>query len=91
MEYFKDEEKLLLLEANLTLATIADGLHCLKRANMYQKGLYYQAFFSLSIGIERILKLIVIDKYRSETDEKFPNNKVIKNYAHHIYQMVDEI
>lgn len=49
MKYFSEDEKFLLLESNLTLATIADGLDCLKNANGYQKGIFYQAFFSLSI------------------------------------------
>lgn len=80
MEYFSEDEKFLLLEANLTLATIADGLDCLKNANVYQKGIFYQAFFSLSIGIERLLKLIIIDKHRIENQGRFPSNKVIRNY-----------
>ena len=80
MEYFSEDEKFLLLEANLTLATIADGLDCLKNANGYQKGIFYQAFFSLSIGIERLLKLIIIDKHRIENQGRFPSNKVIRDY-----------
>lgn len=90
MEYFNEQEKLLLLEANLTLATIADGLDCLKNADTYKKGLYYQAFFSLSIGIERIIKLIIIDKYRIENQGEFPSNKIIRNYGHELYKMVKE-
>lgn len=80
MEYFSEDEKFLLLEANLTLATIADGLDCLKDANGYQKGIFYQAFFSLSIGIERVLKLIIIDKHRIENQGRFSSNKLIRDY-----------
>lgn len=91
MEYFNENEKMLLLEANLALATLADGLDTLKNANMYQKGLYYQAFFSLSIGIERILKLIIIEKYRIENEGRMPDNKLIKDKGHHLYKMIEEI
>lgn len=91
MEYFDEDEKFLILEANLALTTIANGLDCLKHSNIYKKGLFYQAFFSLSIGIERLLKLVIIDKYRIENQGRFPNNKVMKDYGHHLYKMVNNV
>ena len=71
MENFNEKEKLLFLESNLTLTSLADGLDCLRYASTYYKGLYYQAFFSLAIGIERLLKLIFINKYRIDSGGKF--------------------
>lgn len=87
MEYFRDEEKLLLMEGSLTLATLTEGLDCLRKANIYQKGLYYQAFFSLSTGIERLLKLIIIYKYRIENNGIFPENNDLKEKGHNLYEM----
>ena len=60
MEEFNQAEKLLLIEGSLSAYALANGLDCLRRANVYEKGMYYQSFFSLSIGIERLLKLIII-------------------------------
>lgn len=85
-----DEENLLLLEGSLTLTTLIEGLDALKNANIYQKGLFYQAFFSLSTGIERLLKLICIYKYKEENG-KLPTNAILKDKGHSIYKMVEEI
>lgn len=53
---FTEKERILANEAALTASLLGNGLNSLRRADMYNKGLYYQAFFSLSIGIERLLK-----------------------------------
>lgn len=91
MEEFNQEEKLLLIEGSLSAYALANGLDCLRRANVYEKGMYYQSFFSLSIGIERLLKLIIIYEYRIENDGKFPDNKVIKQKGHDLYEMISTI
>jgi len=58
-------------------------LTSLRKANFEQKGLYYQAFFLLTIGIERILKLIIIVKSLVEKDQ-FPENKELKKFNHNL-------
>ena len=87
MEEFSKEERLLLIEGSLTAFSLAEGLDCLRKANVYEKGLYYQAFFSLSIGIERLLKLIIIYDYRVKNNGKFPENKEIKTKGHDLHEM----
>ena len=87
MEYFNEEQKLLLMEGSLTLSTLTEGLDCLRKANMYEKGLYYQAFLSLSIGIERLLKIILLYEYRINNDGKFPENNYLKEKGHDLYEM----
>ena len=57
---FSGKELNLSNEASLTASLLGNGLNALRKADLYNKGLYYQAFFSLSIGIERLLKIIVI-------------------------------
>ena len=47
---FTDKERNLANEANLTASLLGNGLNALRKADLYNKGLYYQAFFSLSIG-----------------------------------------
>ena len=42
---FEEKERLLANEAELTSSMLANGLTSLRKANVYNKGLYYQAFF----------------------------------------------
>ena len=47
-------------EAELAAEQLATGVTLLARANHAQKGLYLQAFFALSIGFERLAKLVLV-------------------------------
>lgn len=47
-------------EADISRHCLATGLASLCKANHMEHGLYNQAFFNLSIGLERLLKLIVV-------------------------------
>ena len=82
--------QLLIKECGLTATSIDQGLISLRKSHFAAKGLYYQSFFLLSIGIERLLKLIFIVKTLVEKDE-FPNNNELKNYGHNIIKMFELI
>jgi hypothetical protein len=84
---FNEKERLLANEATLTASMLSSGLHALRKANTFQKGLFYQAFFSLSIGIERLLKIIIIAQYRCKTKGEFPANKQLKSYGHDLLKL----
>ncbi|MEN1966616.1 hypothetical protein WMZ97_00945 [Lentibacillus sp. N15] len=79
---FSEKEKLMANECALTVSMIDSGFDALSKANISQKGLYYQALFSLSIGIERLLKIILISEYRAQNDGHFPNSNRIRKYGH---------
>lgn len=79
---------LLRLEAKMANALLLDGLDSLKRASLFEEDFYYEAFFSLSIGIERLLKLIIIYQYRKENQGKLPENKTLRSLKHDINKMV---
>ena len=68
----QEKEVRLLEECELTSSLLKSGLHSLRRANLADKGCYYRAFFELSIAIERMLKIIIIMKYRSENSGELP-------------------
>ena len=91
MEYFKEEEKLLLLEGALVSSALADGLERLRTADIYHKGMYYQAFLSLATGMERLLKLIIIYEYKINNNDRFPDNKYLKEKGHNLYEMFKTI
>lgn len=82
-----EEGKLLLNEAGLSSTCIGQGLTILRKAHFTKKWNYYQAFFLLTIGIERLLKIIIISKYRSDNN-CFPNNSFLKEIGHDIKKLI---
>lgn len=86
---FTEKERLLANEASLTSSLLGNGLNALRKANIYNKGLYYQAFFSLSIGVERLLKIILITQYRCEHNEEFPVNIDMRKMGHNLNKLCE--
>lgn len=76
-----DQISLLIKEGYIASTSIGYGLNALSKAGIYAQGEYYQAFFQLSIGLERLMKLIIIQYYRGLNNE-FPSNRILKNYGH---------
>lgn len=70
-------------EAAIASQSISAGLNALRKANYAATGLYSHAFFSLSIGLERLLKLIFILDYIVENHGKFPDESVLKRKFRH--------
>ena len=88
----KDDElkiKLLSNEASLTKSLMLNGMNYLLNASFLDKGLYYQAFFSISISIERLLKIIIITQYRVKHNGAFPTKKdiILKDFKHNLIKL----
>lgn len=86
---FTEKERLLANEAALTSSLLGNGLNALRKADLYNKGLYYQAFFSISIGIERLLKIIVITQFRCEHNGEFPTDINLREFGHDIIKLYE--
>jgi hypothetical protein len=86
---FSQEWHALGREAELAAEQIASGVTALGRASHAQKGYYTQAFFGLSIGLERLAKLIIICDYAIENSGRFPSNDELKKCRHDIASLVD--
>lgn len=86
---FSEKELNLANEASLTASLLGNGLNALRKANLSNKGLYYQAFFSLSIGIERLLKIIVISQYRVNHDGNFPTDINPRKFGHDLIKLCE--
>ncbi len=71
-------------EAALAAEQLASGATLLGKANHAQKGLYLQAFYGLSIGLERVAKLVAVADYVIENHGQFPNNNDLKKIGHDI-------
>jgi hypothetical protein len=79
-------------EASLVSQLIGAGTTALGRAN-YAKGFgeYYTAFFGLSIGIERLAKLILIADFVLENDGALPNQSVVRKYGHKLKMLLEKV
>lgn len=85
-----EQASLLIKEGYIASTSIGYGLNALRKAGIHMQGEYYQAFFQLSIGLERLMKLIIIQHYRS-INNNFPNNKTMKEYGHNLVELYKKI
>jgi hypothetical protein len=69
-------------EGYLIRTSLAQGFTLLRSANLGEKGHYYGAFFGLSIGLERLLKVIVILDYMARNNLVPPNRSTLRKYGH---------
>lgn len=78
---------LLSQEAYLTKSSLLTGFAHLRKANISDdsKGLFYSAFFQLSIGFERLMKLVIVTDYMAKNDLKSMTDEELRNkYSHKI-------
>lgn len=84
---FDKKFSLLAQEAHLAKNTLLSGFDLLLKANFYQDkdGYFYSAFFHISIGMERILKLAVVTDYMLSNNYQTPTIKQLKkDFSHDI-------
>lgn len=83
----------LLQECYLARTSILSGIEYLLKAEIFDAhndGLFYSSFFSLSIGIERFLKITLVTEYMYTNDyNKVPENW-LKNLSHDLIKLFDE-
>lgn len=84
------QASLLIKEGYIAYTSIGYGLSALRRAGIHMQGEYYQAFFQLSIGLERLMKLLIIQQFRA-THSRFPSNKAMKEYGHNLIEIYKKI
>lgn len=77
-------------EGLLAQACLCNGLTALRRANLGdKKGLFYSAFFELSIGFERMLKLVMILDHMARNQLVPPDSKTVEGYGHRLRSLFD--
>lgn len=78
-------------ESALVRHLIGSGVTALGRANYAdQKGEYYTAFFGLSVGMERLAKLILVADYAIANSGLMPPAQVVRKYGHKLPKLLDE-
>ena len=81
---------LLQQEGHLISSCLATGLTELRSANVHNKGAFYSALFNLSVGIERLLKAIIIMEHMLKNSLSVPTKKQLSGYGHNITELYDE-
>jgi hypothetical protein len=84
---------LLQQEGYLTRSCLYTGFAALATANIddQHKGNFYVAFFQLSIGLERLMKLTLILDFMASNDLKLPDNKWLKAFSHNLADLLESI
>lgn len=81
-------------EAGLSAEHLAIGVTVLGKANYAQHAYYGQAFFDLTIGLERAAKLALVVDHSLEHNGTFPSYQTIRDYGHKLKRLLgkaDEI
>lgn len=79
-------------EASLVRQLIGAGATALGEAS-YASGMghYYTAFFSLSVGIERLAKLVVVADHVLTHRGQLPKQLIFKKFSHDLTSLADEV
>jgi hypothetical protein len=78
----------LLREAQFTKEMLGNGATQIREANYASKGVYFQAFTSLSTGLERIGKLCLMLDHFIETRGTFPTLREMKRQIGHKLELL---
>jgi hypothetical protein len=88
---FSETFKALLKEAEFTKEVLAAGATQIRNANYASEGRYFQAFTSLSTGLERIGKLCLMLDYYIDNNREFPGADYVKReICHNINQIYEK-
>jgi hypothetical protein len=88
---FNETFMALLKEAQFTREMLGSGATQIRNVNYATKGVYFQAFTSLSTGLERVGKLCLMLDFYIETKGKFPDSNYLKNkIGHNILLIYDK-
>lgn len=78
-------------EAAIAAELIATGVTLIGKADANHHGIFNQAFFSLSIGIERAAKLAFLLDHAITNEGSFPTNDTLKKYCHNLRRLLDKM
>jgi len=89
MKNITNIDELLIREAAMSSQLIGSGLTSIRKYDFTSKGTFYTGMFSVSIGIERILKLILLLDHKI-TNDSYPDNNFLKQKGHKIKRLVSD-
>lgn len=78
-------------EAALVRHLVGSGATALGKANYAdQIGEYYTAFFGLSIGLERLAKMILVAEFAMANNGRMPEEKEVRKFGHKLIDLAKE-
>lgn len=81
---------LLMREAELSSSNIGNGLNVIRGCHFNEAGQFYAGLFSYGIGLERLMKLIIMYSH-FELYGRHPTSKEFKSYGHKLNEMMSEV
>lgn len=81
---------LLTREASLAAMSMGVGLTHIGQYNYAQTGFFHSGMFSLCVGLERVMKIILIYDHRLTHDGAFPDNEALKSHGHRISTLLQK-
>lgn len=75
-------------EASLAAEQMGMGVTALAKANYAHHAHYPQAFFALSIGMERTAKLALLIEHAIQNKGSFPDNQQMRRYGHDLQTLL---
>jgi hypothetical protein len=78
-------------EAGIAGHSLSAGLTALRKANYVDKGQYNQSFFGLSIGFERLFKLILLLDFAVCNGGVYPNDAYFRDLGHDLTRLYAEV
>lgn len=81
----------LLQESYLANTSILSGIEYLLKAELFSNhdGMFYSAFFSLSIGIERFLKVALVSEYMYQNNYEKPPARLLTEPGHNLLKLLN--
>jgi hypothetical protein len=77
-------------EAALVRHLLGSGVTALGQANYADKlGVYYTAFFGLSVGLERLAKLILVADHAISNGGQMADQKVVRKFGHRLIHLLN--
>jgi hypothetical protein len=79
-------------ECKLARHLLGSGVTALGQANYADKaGEYYNAFFGLAVGLERLAKLILVAHHAITHNGEMPEEKTIRAYGHKLEELMKAV
>lgn len=79
---FPREFHMLSQEGTLAQYSLLAGIEALGKLDYDRTGTFYPAFFQLSIGLERLMKIVVIVDHKSKNSLRNPPGKHVRSLSH---------
>ena len=87
---YNDEYRALMREMSLAAQTLCSGLTDLRKAERGKPGVYYVAFLGLSVGFERLCKIVLVLDHAIDHDGLFPTDDKLKRIGHDVQTLIEK-